>query len=512
MRGLDEVNRALQRMARGTGIVFAGTVIAMALGFLTRALIARYLDRTQYGVFSLTLTILNIGLTLALIGLVNGLPRELSRYRKEKPEKIPELVSTALILVATASLLTAIIIALTAPILSPIFNEGLLTSTLRIASLSLPFWALSMLLVAISRGFGRVREKFYYQNIVIPLIFLILTIIAIFMRFPLSGIFLAYVISQAIGFLILMIETFRLKLFPKKLVFSSEIAKELFLFSMPLMLTGILGYIMNWTDTLMLGYYLNSDIVGLYNGAAPIARLLPIFLNSAGFLYIPIATTFFAQNKLNEMKRIYQIITRWVFLLTFPLFILMFVFPEFTITTFFGAKYAEASTALRILSAGFMFHTFLGLNGMSLTVIGETNANLIGNFFAALANVALNVLLIPMYGIEGAALATTASFIVANIFRSGWLYIKTGIHPFSRSYLTQISVGIIMTLPLLNSPASSLWAVLGILVLFFVIYFILILILRSVEKEDIEIIEAVEKKLGINLKWLRKIVERFIRV
>ncbi|ASJ05568.1 hypothetical protein A3L01_09410 [Thermococcus barossii] len=508
---MDEVNRALQKIARGTGIVFLGTVVSMALGFFTRALIARSLDRTQYGVFSLTLTILNIGLTLALLGLANGLPRELSRYKKEEPEKVPELVSTAFILVAAGSSLTAAVIVLAAPSLSPIFNETLLPPTLRIAAFSLPFWALSMVLVSVSRGFGRVREKFYYQNIVIPLIFLILTVLAVFMELGLSGIFFAYVFSQIAGFLILMFETFRLRFLPGRLVFRPELAKELFLFSFPLMLTGILGYIMNWTDTLMLGYYLNSDIVGLYNAAAPIARLLPIFLNSAGFLYIPIATAFFARAQLKEMKRIYQIMTRWIFLLTFPLFLFMFVFPEVTITTFFGAKYAGAATALQILAAGFMFHTLLGLNGMSLTVIGETHANLIGNFFAALANVALNILLIPVYGIEGAALATAASFIVANIFRSGWLYRKTGIHPFSRSYVKQLSTGIgmIVILRIANVSASSVWGVLGILVVFCVTYLVLVLMMKSIEPEDIDLLSAVEMKFGVNLNKVKCILERF---
>ncbi|NJD98748.1 flippase [Thermococcus sp. LS1] len=511
---MDEVNWALQRIARGTGIVFAGTVLSMLLGFLTRALIARSLDRSQYGVFSLTLTILNIGITLALLGFANGLPRELSRYRKNEPQRVPELVSTAFIMVTVTSTILTIIMVLSAPYLSPLFNESLLSSTLRIAALSLPFWALLTILVAISRGFGRVREKFYYQNLLMPLIFLLLTVLALFMGWGLSGIFAAYVLSQAASFLALTLETIKLKILPRRLIFKPKLAKELVLFSFPLMLTGILGYIMNWTDTLMLGYYLNSDVVGLYNAAAPIARLLPIFLNSAGFLYIPIATIFFAQRKLQEMERIYRIMTRWVFLLTFPLFALIFMFPEVTITTFFGSKYAEAALTLQILAAGFMFHTLLGLNGMSLTVIGETNANLIGNFFASVANVVLNVLLIPIYGIEGAATATAVSYIIANIFRTSWLYKKTGIHPFSGSYLKQllVGIGIIVILKLANVSVSSIWAALGVLLVFFVVYFALILVLRSVEKEDIELLAAVEKKLGINLKWLRKILERFIRV
>ncbi|WP_342764396.1 flippase [Thermococcus sp. M36] len=506
------MNRALQRIARGTGIVFAGTVISMALGFLTRALIARSLDRSHYGVFSLTLTVLNIGLTFALLGLANGLPRELSRYYKKEPERIPELVSTALILVAISSFMIGAVTVFTAPFISGILNEALLPPALRLAAVSIPFIGLSRVFISVSRGAGRVRENVYYQNIVVPSIFLILTVIAVLTDRGLTGILLAYVISQAAGFLILTFETLRLKFLPKRPVFRGGLAKELLLFSFPLMLTGILGYIMNWTDTLMIGYYYDSDTVGLYNAAAPVARLLPIFLNSAGFLYVPIATVFFARNQLEEMKRIYQIMTRWIFLLTFPLFLFMFAFPEVMIATFFGTKYVGAATALRILAAGFMFHTFLGLNGMSLTVIGETNANLVGNFFAAVANIGLNIVLIPLYGINGAAAATAVSFIVANVFRSGWLYRKTGIHPFSVSYVKQIMAAsaVLGLLLIAETPSSGIWGVLVVLSLSFAFYLVLLLVMKSVEMEDIELLEAVGKKFGVNLDRVIKLLARFI--
>lgn len=57
---MDEVNQALHKIARGTGIVFVGTVLAMLLTFLSRAIIARYFERSQYGIFNLTLTVLSL--------------------------------------------------------------------------------------------------------------------------------------------------------------------------------------------------------------------------------------------------------------------------------------------------------------------------------------------------------------------------------------------------------------------------------------------------------------------
>ncbi|WP_342764292.1 MULTISPECIES: flippase [unclassified Thermococcus] len=512
MRNLDEVNRALQKIARGTGIVFAGTVATMLLTFLSRVIIARYFDRYQYGSFTLTITILSIAMTVAIMGFQSGIPRELSRYRMEVPEKISALISTALLMTSVTSLIMTAVTAILAPHLGLMLNDIYLPRTLRLASPALPSMALLMILVAISRGFGRVRENLYYRNILSPLLFLTILVAGLFLGLGFTFVFIAYVFAQFLTMGALAFEMIRLGLLPKRFTFDRELGKELFIFSLPLLLTGILDYVMGWTDSIMLGYYFDPDVVGLYNGAAPIARLIPLFLNSMGFLYIPIATTFFTTGNIEGLKKLYRTTTRWVFLLTFPVFVFIFAFPEVTIGLFFGSKYVEAGTALRILAAGFVFHVLLGLNGMSLTVIGETNANLVGNFFASVANVVLNILLIPIYGIEGAATATAVSYIIANIFRTSWLYKKTGVHPFSRSYLKQLFVGIgmIVILKLANVSASSIWAALGVLVIFFVVYFALILVLRSVEKEDIELLFAVEKKFGVSLGMLRKILERFV--
>ncbi|MFA4701990.1 polysaccharide biosynthesis-like protein [Pyrococcus kukulkanii] len=61
---MNDASKALQKIARGTGIVFAGTIISIFFGFLSRAIIARYFMTSEYGVFNLALTVLNIALVI----------------------------------------------------------------------------------------------------------------------------------------------------------------------------------------------------------------------------------------------------------------------------------------------------------------------------------------------------------------------------------------------------------------------------------------------------------------
>ncbi|QDA30607.1 polysaccharide biosynthesis-like protein [Thermococcus indicus] len=101
---MSEASQALQKIARGTGIVFAGTVISMFFGFLSRAVIARYFTTSEYGVFNLALTVLSIALVIATLGFQNALPREVAFYREREPSRVGDLVSTALVIVAVSTM------------------------------------------------------------------------------------------------------------------------------------------------------------------------------------------------------------------------------------------------------------------------------------------------------------------------------------------------------------------------------------------------------------------------
>ncbi|WP_238515727.1 flippase [Thermococcus sp. 4557] len=511
MKGLGDTGNALHKVARGMGIVLTGTVLSMFLTFLSRAIIARYFDRYQYGSFTLTMTILSIAMTVALLGLQSGLPREISRYLKDRREEVPTLVSTGLTMALVASIVMTAATVLLAPSIAPLLNDRYLDTTLPLAAPALPFMVLTMLLVAVSRGHGRVRENLYYRNLLPPLLFLIILTAGLLAGAGYTFIFIAYVTAQVLSSGALIMESLRLGLLPRRPHLSRKLARELFLFSLPLMLTGILDYVMGWTDSLMLGYYFDPDVVGLYNGAAPIARLLPLFLNSMGFLYMPIATAFFTSGDIDGLRKLYRTTTRWVFILTFPVFLFVFVFPESAINLFFGPKYLEASTALRILSAGFMFHVMMGLNGMSLIAVGEPSANLTGNLFAAAANVALNIVLIPIYGIEGAAVATAVSYVTANLYRTWWLHRKTGIHPFGGNYLKTLlpGLGLVGGTALLGIDGGLIIAA-AVTIAVYAGYVILILLLRTAEKEDIELIEAVEARTGVNLGPVKRLLSRFL--
>ena len=509
---MSEASKALQKIARGTGIVFAGMIISMLFQFLSRTIIARHYSTSEYGIFNLALSVLSIILVIVTLGFQNSLPREVAFYKEREPSRVGDLTSTVLIIVALNSLIWVVILISGAGIISQVFDEVRLAYALKILAFALPFSALIGTIISLSQGLGRVRERVYFQNIVYPILWLTLVLFLTVFNLQFAFIFCAYLLAQSLTFLALIFEVYRIGLFELRFSFDLRIGKELLVFSIPLMLTGILWFVMNWTDTLMLGYYKSSEIVGIYNAASPLARLIPIFLSSAGFLYSPIVSQLYAQGKISEMKRVYQILTKWIFLLTFPIFSVMFLFPEVALRFFFGDKYVSAAPALQILALGFMFHTFLGLNGGSLIIIGESSFIMVTNIVSAVFNILLNTMLILNYGLEGAAVATATSYFMGNILSSIRLYQKTKIHPFSWNYVKPLVISFILLglIQSLHLKVPNIWYAVPILIVFLAIYFFLVLLSKSVDKEDIELFLAIEKRLGVDLGIIKRILRMFV--
>ena len=88
----ERFNQSLQKIAKGTGIIFTGTIIGMLLGFVGRVIIVRYITQTEYDIYYLALVILSIFVTIPTLGLSEGSARYIAYFRgKKEDEKVKEL-------------------------------------------------------------------------------------------------------------------------------------------------------------------------------------------------------------------------------------------------------------------------------------------------------------------------------------------------------------------------------------------------------------------------------------
>jgi len=510
-------NQSLQTIARGTAIIFFSTIIGMLFAFGGRVLMARFFSQSEYGIFSLALVILNIAVVISMVGIGGGSTRQIAYYRgKDDMAKVQAVISSSLQIAFIASILLSLVLFFTSGVISAqIFHEPGLALPLKIFSIAIPFFVLINILASIFRGFDEVKPMAYFQVILRIGLFPLLLLPVILLSLPFwAGMyaFSASIIGTGIAFAVYTLKKapFTVKRYPA----INPMAKELLLFSLPLLGVAMLGTVIMWTDTLMLGYFKTPEVVGLYNSALPLAQFIPIALSSMAFIYVPIASQLYSQDLVSEIKRTYQVTTKWIFSVAFPLFLLLFLFPETILSFLFGAGYAEAAVALRILSLGFVFLAFLGANGMTLLAMGKTRLLMWVSLLAAGLNIILNIVLIPQWSITGAAIASLVSHFASNIFCSVKLYQLSRIHPFTKSYLKPVIAcgGIIAIIYVLTRSllVVSYWMLPLIFILFLVVYGLSLLLTRSFDEEDIMLLLAIEKRVGINMELAKKILRKFL--
>jgi O-antigen/teichoic acid export membrane protein len=518
--GASITTNSFQEVVKGTGIIFIVSLLVIIFTFAGRVLIARNYSQVEYGIFSLGITILSISLTIGTLGLQEGATRQIAYYQgKEDKKKLTSIILYSLLLGLFSGIIISILLFFSSDIISiRIFKLPELSFTLRVFAIAIPFYILILVLTAIYRGFRSLKEKIFFSDSLRNLLFVFFIVFVIWVGLSFKWAIIAYTISVILTSVLFICYFFRKKPVPHHILSKNttelSVGKSLLLFSLPLLFVTFLNQIMNWTDTLMLGYYKTADIIGLYNAALPLGRVISMLLGSMIFIYMPVISGLHAKNQRFEMKRSYAILTKWLCTATLPLASVFVFFPTVVLNSLFGHEYILAGTVLQILAVGFLINNLMGPNGATLTAMGKTKFLMCSTFVAMCINITLNALLIPKYGIIGAAVATVTALILINIIRSIKLYSISKIHSLGKNILKPIILSSVL-IYITHLVIKELFIIeFWMLPIFFFLFIILtgssILFSKSVDKEDVDMLKNIEKRTGLNLKRLRRFIKKFI--
>jgi O-antigen/teichoic acid export membrane protein len=510
------VHSSLTTTIKDTTLVFFGLVASILLWFSSKILIIRSTSQEELGIYSLAVAIVSICALVAGAGLQSGAARYISIFLGEGRRNDAYEVAKASIRLGTLFSLAVVLILYIAagPISQYIFYKQELMMPLKILSPFIFFSVISGILIGITRGYGFIAPRVFYLNIGQPIFFLILLSVFFIEKFHFLNIFYSYSLAMFAVFVGIGIYSYKkIGLTPFELK-GGRFKKELLRFTIPLLGATVMSMVFDWTDTLMLGRYARVEDVGMYNVSISLAKLMTFALDATAFVFISIAGELYAKRQMSELKRTYQVLTKWVFSITLPLFFILFFFPEMTISFLYGDRYIGSYIPLRILAAGFLFNAFLGVNGMLLTVFGLTRTLMNVSLSGAALNIILNYAFIKRcgYGTKGAATSTMISYLFINISYSTALYRHAKIHPITSRYIKPVLssslIGLIIYAIAKNLPLYY-WTLPMYFILFLIGYFLSLLLTRSLDSEDIKLIEALSQKTGLKMRLLKKLVYRF---
>lgn len=517
MSNEEYLNESLRKIAKGAGIGFVGTLIGMAFSFFTTIIIARFLGPSDYGLISLGFAGITITATLSLMGLQTGIQRYVSFYKgKEDKERIKGTILGTLKISFPLSLISAILIFFGADWISVhVFHEVNLAPILRIFSISIPFFVLTQIFINAIVGFQEIKYQVYTTHLFHNILKLVVISSLLLLGFGVIGVASGWVLT-------IILTPFLAFYFLEKRIFpvfntkvkSISVGKELFSFSWPLIIGTVTGLIMGWMDTLMLGYLSLSIDVGIYNVALQIAHLITIIPSTFAAIFFPVMSELYARNKIEDFRRTFSVVSKWILASILPVFLFLFLFPNQIIKILFGIEYGGGASALSTLTFAFMIGAVLSLNASILQTYGRTKILLAISCVTAAANFLLNLLLIPIYGVDGAAIATGFSFSLNSILIFFFAYKIAKTQPFRASFLKPVFASILAILVVYVLTkyviGVSVFALIAMLFVFLLFYFFLLLLMKSFDEEDLLIMRAVDQRLGVKSDWIRGVIKRFL--
>ena len=334
-----------------------------------------------------------------------------------------------LILVACAILYTPLLV-IDKEIINQIFNKQGAYELVSLSLQGLVFYSITMLNIDTIRALKHTLISEGFRNVFRYMPFFIFSIILYIIDSPedlvlwfIYSFVVIFVISTAVVYLFLFNKNF-----PKSAAhnFSST---EILRASYPMALSAISYFLMQSTDVLFISAYDTFESVAYYSIAVKLATVTALALISVNIVIAPKIASIYNDKNFSQLKLILKKATRINVVISLPIIILLLFFSEYVLSTF-GSNYILAKNALWILLIAQFFNSITGPSALYLNMTGRQKKLNVILLISLVINIVLNFLLVPAFGMLGAAISTTTSFVISKILASALVFYLDNVKTF----------------------------------------------------------------------------------
>ncbi len=395
------------KILSNTGWLFFDKILRMGVGLIVGVWVARYLGPEQFGAFNFAIAFVALFGALATLGLDGIVVRDIVR----EPEKKYEILSSTFILKLCGGIVAFLISLAAIFLMRPVESQthwlvGIIAAGMIFQSFdAIDLWFQSQ----VQSKYTVIAKNSAFVTLALVRVVLILT------KAPLTAFAwaaLVEIITGAAGLVLFYLKQQPFAaLWRPKIDTTRRLVKE----SWPLILSGLAVMIYMRIDQIMLAQMIGNTEVGLYSAALRFSEIwyfIPIVIVSSVMPFLTHARLESKELYFQRLQQLFNNLVRIAYIIALP----MTFISSFLVTSLYGPAYSRAGLilAIHIWSAVFVF---IGV-GMSPWMINEgmMRYSLIQTIGGALANIALNIILIPRYGAVGAAISTLISQMIASFF------------------------------------------------------------------------------------------------
>lgn len=416
---------------------FIASIINLLFLFLIVVFIGRYLGPADLGLYRIVSTIYGLAILISAIGIPAAMVKYVAET-KDDNQRLSAIVSSGVITSVLLGLGAIPIFYLLASPLSSVFDMPRLENLIKLLSVVFPFSLLSAVLFGILNGF-REMGKFAVGSIFGQFLMVIITVALVLSGFGVTGAVWGLVIS-AIGECLFF--AYLSKAYLTNLTFRSFIptTKSMLLFGGQTFIGDALTIVNYQADIIIIGIFLSGADVGIYSAAVGFSKFLWFVPKALNKITYPATSEYWSKGNLRSLNKMFNKTMRYTACIISILALGVYIFAEPMITTIFGAKFIGAVQPLRILVIGMVIFGIFRSIGSTLAGVGRPDLSIKANATGAVINVILNVSLITILGIVGAAIATTISLTLVSAMSMYFIHKFVHIKINTRWYVKMITI------------------------------------------------------------------------
>ncbi|MGD0589062.1 MAG: oligosaccharide flippase family protein [Thermoplasmata archaeon] len=514
-RQTDLHRSAIDSLGRGTSIMVVGTILLLFLSLIGRVAVARNLTLVGFGDFNLGLSFAGLLSLVALLGLHQAVARSLAE--RADPAARRYLIRWTAGVTVVAAVVTSSLVYFFASQIASLFDPSQhaeLTVVFQMFSVTIGLTLLCTFIASIFQGFEDTVPNAWINQAVQPGAFLVFVYIFFYFHLELTAALLAWVISNVVTFVALLLYAWRR--LPRHLppVSSASSMLPTGLWTLALALWGVttLTYVTGYADTLILGAFRPEQQVGIYSAVLTIGRLILIASGAVAFIFLPVAARLIGEGNIAAIRSTFTTTARWTLLFTVPLFLVFAFLPGDSLYAVFGGAYVPGSQALVVISLCALVSVAFGPVNAALAGMAMTRPLLIATAASAISNIILSFTLIPAFGLMGAAVAWSVARVIYPAAGATSLYFTHRITPLRRTLLLPLAGSLALGIPvfvvigLIPHPS---WIVFPLYFVGLGIFVGCMLATHSIEEGDFVACRLAERLFRRPLPRLQGFLERF---
>lgn len=467
-----------RRVFKNSVWLLSANVVLRILSALVIVVLARKLGVEAFGQYSFALSFVGFFVVFTSFGFTNLLIRDVAKDKSLTGRYVNNILSIKIVFSAIALIILFFISLFIGK------SESLLI-VIYVFGIHLIVTGFSEILRSVFHAY-ELMEFDSITKIVEKGLWAVLLLLVIFNNLSLLNVALATLFSAILGLGITYLFV-KARISSIRLEFDFKLWKKIIIAATPFALTGVFALINFRIDQVMLSFITNDVQVGIYSAAYKIIDILATVPGLLLTALYPVFSVLYHKNR-RMFSRSFELSLRYVIILAIPVTIGVYLLSSNIIGLVYGPEYSGSVEVLKILIF-ISFFTFINTPlFVVLNAVGKQKVTMINTAFTAIVNVVMNLMLIPKYGIYGAAFSTIISeitFLILSYYQLRKMKVKLNL--LSKAYKPLIA-GIVMGLFVWYFISLSIFIIIPVAA---IIYFIVLFLLKEFSKEDFDMVKNI---------------------